>query len=177
MLNNVSQIFRKRFRDLSLKSEVSGLKSRKGFTLFELMVTIAIVALLVSLVISGVQDFLETDMKKASARMASTMRYLYNKSVTEGLYIRLVLNLDEQTYWVEASRDPVLMTNPQREETSGKTEEKEKEGEEGQVEQEEATTGPRLPKLEMKKPQFSQVETYLLKPTRLPDGIFYRVNF
>ncbi len=134
----------------------------RGFTLFELIVTITIVALMIGLVVGRVNNYLETDMKKSSAKMASTMRYLYNKSVTEGLYLRLVLDLTEQTYWVEATSDPFLIANPDREEKD-----EEEKDEENQEESE-------LPKLKFKEPTFSQVDAYLLRPTKLPDGIFFK---
>ncbi|MFH1875116.1 MAG: prepilin-type N-terminal cleavage/methylation domain-containing protein [Pseudomonadota bacterium] len=155
--------------------------NNRGFTLFELIVTITIVALMIGLVVGRVGNFLETDMKKSSAKMAATMRYLYNKSITEGLYLRLVLDLGEQTYWVEATRDPFLMTNPnaetdikvkkqEEEEEEDKDKDKDKEGEEAPVEEGES----KLPAIKFKEATFSQVDSYLLRPTKLPDGIFFK---
>lgn len=163
------------------RSQVSCLRSREGFTLFELIVAIAIVALLMSLVISGANRYLETDMKKASNRLGSTIRYLYNKSITDGTYLRLVIDLGERSYWVEATRDPVLLTTEdngdKKKEEEKKTEQKPEEEataeEEGTGAETQTATG-QIPKLEIKEPEFSQVESYLLKPTKLPDPVFFK---
>lgn len=168
----------------SLRSKVSCLRSTEGFTLFELIIAVAIVALIMGLVISGMDRYLETHMKQTSNKLASTIRYLYNKSVTEGLYMRLVFDLNEQSYWVEATRDPFLLTMEDRTKTNKKAEgkkEEEEKSEEAKAEEAaaEETIGEqqlsgRIPKLEIKKPAFSQVESYLLRATKLPDDVFFK---
>ena len=165
------------------------MKSKKGFTLFELIVAIAIVALIMGVVISRMDQYLELDMKKTSNRVASMVRYLYNKSVTEGVYLRLVFDLNEQTYWVEATRDPLLLSMREtasakkkgEEEKKGKeTRGKEKNEKEGAKPEAPKAQNPataaasRLPKLEIKQPTFTQVESSLLKPTRLPETVFFK---
>jgi len=168
----------------SFRSKVAHLRSREGFTLFELIVAIAIVALIMGLVVGGMDRYLETHMKQTSNKLASTIRYLYNKSVTEGLYMRLVFDLSEQTYWVEATRDPFLLTAEDL--TKGKKKKEEEKQEEKKPEEataeeavpEETAGEPEssghIPKLEIKKPVFSQVESYLLRPTKLPDDVFFK---
>ncbi len=137
-------------------------------------------------VVGRMGDYLDADMKKASNRLASTIRYLYNKAVMEGVYLRIVFDLNEQTYWVEATHDPVLLVaeekpKDRKREEEEKTEEKEKaevaektEAETETGESEAEKTLGQIPKLEIKKPVFSQVEAYLLKPTKLPDPVFFK---
>ena len=167
------------------------LRSKKGFTLFELLIAISIAALLMGVVITQMDRYLELDMKKASNRLASTIRYLYNKSVTEGVYLRIVFDLNEQTYWVEATHDPLLLSTEdinkgkKRKDEEAKKQKGEKAKANAQNEEEanpppeaEAKQGAaeqgQLPKLELKEPAFSPAESYLLKPTRLPDPIFFK---
>ena len=69
-------------------------------------------------------------MKKTSNKLASTIRYLYNKAAMEKLYIRLVLDLEEQSYWVEATSDPFVITREDAAKAAPKKEEK-KEKKEG----------------------------------------------
>lgn len=146
-----------------------------------------------SLVIGGMNDYLETDMKTTSNKLASTIRYLYNKSVTEGVYLRLVVDVTEKTYWVEATRDPFLLAPEEKDKKKReekKKEEEKKAAEEAKVAEEaaggeeegagelpegmvEKSTG-QIPKLEIKEPTFSQVESFLLKPTKLPDPVYFK---
>jgi len=146
---------------MSLKRFI-GEKSVAGFTLFEIIVSMAVIGLIMGVAVGQMSDFMETNMKKGSNKLASTIRYLYNKAATENLYIRLVMDLDEQVYWVEATADPVAIS---RTDTSRSDDEKEEDEklEEGEV-----------PKLKPHKPRFGQVDSYLLKSTKLPDGILFR---
>jgi general secretion pathway protein H len=133
-----------------------------GFTLFEIIVAMAVVGLIMGVAVSQMGNLLERDMKKASNKMAATIRYLYNKAATESLYIRLVMDMDEQAYWVEATADPVAVARID-EDTKNDEEEEAEELEEGEV-----------PKLKPHKPRFGQVDSYLLKPSKLPGSVFFK---
>jgi len=141
---------------------LSDIKSRKGFTLFELMITIAIIGMVVGVVMGGMNDILQLNMKKASSRLASTIRYLYNKSATEGCYIRLILDLKERNYWVEATKDPVLV---------------EKVGTNDDESDKKSDTDEDKNKLKPSKPSFGHEDSFLLKPTKLPDNVFFKDVF
>lgn len=149
-----------------------------GFTLFEIIVAITIVALLMGVVVSRMDDYLDLDMKKSSRRMASTMRYLYNKSATEGIFIRLIIDMNEQTYWVEATREPFIISKVEGLQESKEEEEAAAEAVEETEEMGEVPEGEvapiQLPKLKIKKPTFSQEESYLLRPQKLPDRVRFK---
>lgn len=162
---------------------MSLLKCKRGFTLFELIVAITIVALLMGVVISRVDDLLDLEMKKTSNKLASTIRYLYNKSATEGIYMRLVFDMEAQSYWVEATSEPFILESAETMKTKKEKEEEEKEKENKEAEEAapavEETEGassaaPKIPKLEIRKPTFTQTESYLLKPTKLPNNVFFK---
>lgn len=158
------------------------LRSERAFTLFELIVAIAIVGLVMGVVVGQMDQYLELNMKKASNRLGSTIRYLYNKSATDGIYIRLVLNIDERSYWVEATHDPVKVSKVGEEMETGGKEKAKEEGEEGLEteggEEEAAKAEPKeRPKIKYPKPSFGQVDSFLLKPTVLPDSVFFKDVF
>lgn len=138
-----------------------------GFTLFEIIVAIAVVGLIMGVAVSQMGDFLEWDLKKATNKMAATIRYLYNKAATEGLYLRLVLDLEEQTYWVEATSDPLTV----RRGAGGASLAR---GGEGEEPAEEETAEGEIPKLKPPKPTFGQVDSHLLRPTKLPGSVFFK---
>lgn len=172
------------------------LRSRaSGFTLIEIVVAMAVMALLFGVVVSQTDVLQERDMKQTTNKLASTIRYLYNKAAMEKLYIRLVLDLEERSYWVEATSDPLTIA---REDTTSrgskkddeKKKEKEKEKEKAEAEKkkageaegkeegaqgsDEGAEGEGAGKIKVPEPTFGQVDSYLLKPTKLPDTVFFK---
>lgn len=169
----------------------------KGFTLFEIVIALALIGLILGLAVGRMGDTLDRDMKKTANRLAATIRYLYDKSATEGISIRLVLDLQEQTYWVESTRDPMLLANPEtlekqkathataekeKKETKEKKEKKETEATtetettkgEGKKKTKTAAKSEKPAPLEPKEPVFSQLAEHLLKPSRLPESVFFK---
>lgn len=169
-------------------SRVLRLANKSGFTLLELVVAIAVIALIIGLSVGGLNQYLERDMRKTASKLATTIRYLYNKSVTDSIYMRLVIDMDENTYWVEATGDPLLLADPRGlgrgeeeralliEKAKEEIEEKKplettetKEAKEGEKEK------PTVPqKLLPQQASFNQITDYLLKPTPLPDSVFFK---
>jgi len=139
------------------------IRSKGGFSLLEVIVAIAIVGLMMTVVVSQMDKALDLDMKRSANRLGSTIRYLYNKAATEGLYIRLVFNIDERSYWVEATTDPTKVSAAM--DTGGEEEEKKEGG------------GEEKPKLSYPKPKFGKVDSFLLKATKLPDRVYIKDIF
>ena len=81
-------------------------KKSRGFTLLEMLVVLGLAGLIMGIAIGRFSGVFGLEMKKATNRLASTIRYLYDFSVTESLYIRLIINFENQSYYVEATRDP-----------------------------------------------------------------------
>ncbi len=156
------------------------IRSKRGFTLFELIVAITIVALLMGIVVSRIDDILDLEMKKAARRLSSTIRYLYNKSATEGIYIRLVIDMEGQSYWVESTSEQFFLEGTEKEKTEKRKEEVKEKKEDKENKEEKTTeektseTAPKIPKLEMKAPVFTPSESYLLRPTKLPNNVFFK---
>src|SRR5215470_4116404 len=82
---------------------------RRGFTLIEIMVVLAIVALFMTGVIVSARSLVKTDLRSASSQMASGIRYLFDRARSTGKYYRLVIDLDAGRYWAEVSDDSFLM--------------------------------------------------------------------
>src|SRR3989338_3379135 len=120
-------------------------RSQGGFTLFELLVAIAIAVLAMGVVISRMGRMLDWELKNSSRKLASTIRYLYNKSASENVTLRLVLDIGESTYWVESTPDAYALV-PEAEETTPKErpapEEEPAEGEIQTIQPKEAVFGP-----------------------------------
>ena len=157
------------------------MRKNSGFTLFEIIVALAVLGLILGVVMGNMDDLLDLNMKKATAKMGSTIRYIYNKSATEGIYVKLVLDVSENSYWVEATSDPVTIIREEESTSSrskGEGDSKKSEGEEPTAKSSSTTPlvpgAEDIPPVERKEPVFTQVDSYLLKPTKLPDGIFFK---
>lgn len=83
-------------------------RSERGFTLIELVVVVAVVAVITGAVVTGVGSLRGASVQAEAGKIAVAVRYLYNLSVISGKNQRLVIDLDNQTYWGEAqdSADP-----------------------------------------------------------------------
>ncbi|HPW45585.1 MAG TPA: prepilin-type N-terminal cleavage/methylation domain-containing protein [bacterium] len=157
------------------------IRRHSGFTLFEIIVALAVLGLILGIVMGNMDDMLDLNMKKATAKMGSTIRYIYNKSATEGIYVKLVLDISENAYWVEATSDPVTIIKEDESSSSRPYAKKDSKKEEEKAgSQKTAEVNPlvpgaeNIPPVERKEPVFTQVDSYLLKPSKLPDGIFFK---
>ncbi len=81
---------------------LSPVRSRqRGFTLIELIVVIAIGSILVGSVTVAIANIRTADLKSATGMMAGAMRYMYNLAVINNRPYRLVIDMDESTFWGE----------------------------------------------------------------------------
>ena len=76
-----------------------------GFTLIEIMVTLAIVALLTGGAIKGLRSLRRTDLREATSHMSGAVRYLFDRASTTGKVHRLVIDIETGKYWAEVSDD------------------------------------------------------------------------
>jgi len=142
-----------------------------GMTLIELLVGMAIVGVILAIVVGGLRDMTDAEMKTASSRLASTIRYLYNKSATERLYLRMVYDFEGHSYQVEATTEPFMISSSDLlEEDKQPAEEEEGEERDPWEEREERAEKAKSGEQEA----FSEVESYLLKKVSLGDNIFFK---
>jgi len=149
---------------------VPSYKSRSdGFTLLEILVALAILGLMLGLVTTQMGDFFSANMKSATGKLSSTIRYLHDKASTQSLYIRLTFDFEKNGYWVEATTERFLLLSP---------EEIEKEKEEIEKEKEEKETPPEEGAVEYtrkyRNPEFGAVDEFLLRPVTFPNGVFLK---
>ena len=86
-------------------------RGQRGFTLIELVVVVAIMAMVTAAVAIGIGNLRGASVQSEAGQLAVAVRYLYNLSVLNGKVHRLVIDLGTNTYWGEAqqSRDPCKM--------------------------------------------------------------------
>ncbi|MBI3540646.1 MAG: prepilin-type N-terminal cleavage/methylation domain-containing protein [Deltaproteobacteria bacterium] len=128
----------------------------KALTLIELMVSMTIVGLIFAVAAVGLRSSLDVDLKKTASQLSSTLRYLSNKAVTEHLYLRMAYDFEGQSYHVEESSDPFVISTE-----SSDTEDKKKSEEKGEAKEE-------------GKSNFSPAESRLLQAVKFPSGVLYK---
>jgi general secretion pathway protein H len=80
-----------------------------GYTLLEVLAVAAIAVGLIAVSGVGIRRLRQSDLRTASAKLAGALRFTYDRSVTTGKYYRMVIDLDEKTYWPEISDDRFYM--------------------------------------------------------------------
>ena len=96
----------------------------RGITLLELLIVIAILVLLMGVGVAGLDRISGTELRTQTNRLAAAIRHAYNRSVAEGLYVRLVLVPETDQYRVEASAERVFIDLQTEEEERERSEEK-----------------------------------------------------
>lgn len=74
----------------------------KGFTLIELLVVIALIAVISVFAVPTVTGFFKVSLNSATRELASKVKEAYNSSAVTGRVYRIVYDLKEQQWWVEA---------------------------------------------------------------------------
>ncbi len=103
---------------------------RRGMTLIEITVAVAIIAILTAAVIVSLSNVRQAQLSEAAGTMSGMMRYLYNLAVVNHRPYRMVIDMDERKYWGEAlqSEDPCALYQAQKapgdEENAGSAEER-----------------------------------------------------
>ena len=92
-------------------------RSQHGFTLIEIIVVIAIVALVAGLGVSGVRRLAMSDLRTSSAQMSGAIRYLFDRASTTGKVHRLVIDMNDGKYWAEVSDDKFYVPHEAESET------------------------------------------------------------
>src|SRR4030066_575174 len=79
----------------------TGISSRRGFTLLELIVVMFIISLVMVLILPSFSGFGENKLKSEAREMASILRYMNDSAVSRKETFLIKFNLDEGTvYWM-----------------------------------------------------------------------------
>ncbi len=81
--------------------------ARRGTTLIEIIVVLALAALMMAVAIPTLSTVLGVDKRKASRQLAATMRWTYEEATIRNQPMRIAYDLDHNAYWVEAADSEV----------------------------------------------------------------------
>ena len=95
-----------------------------GFTLLELIIVIGVLVLMIGIGVSSISNTGGFQLRTQTNKLSAAIRHTFNRSVTHGLYMRMVIDIDSDAYWVEASDRPIFLSRDKVEQ--GDTEERAK---------------------------------------------------
>ena len=107
-------------------------KSRRAFTLLELIIVITILALTATFVLPNISAIFGLGMKGACVEVGEMIRFTYNQAVIKNKVFRIVYDLEGDNYWIEYG-EPIeeeKKKEGEEEETRSKEAKKEEENEE-----------------------------------------------
>src|SRR5512133_976464 len=94
--------------------------SRPAFTLIELMVVIAVIALLAAAAGPALGALTGADARKGAGQLAAAMRWLYDGASVRHATCRLVLSPSTRSYWAECAPGRTAIRDPEKEEEAPK---------------------------------------------------------
>lgn len=89
--------------------KISTKENTPGFTLIELLIVIALIGLITLFALPSVTNYFKLSLNSASRELASIAKEAYNSAVMTGQVQRLVYDLKENQYWVEAGPPTILL--------------------------------------------------------------------
>jgi general secretion pathway protein H len=75
----------------------------RGFTLVELLIVLAVIALLAALAIPGMEAITGANARKAAGELAGSMRALFDTAALRHATCRMALDLEKRVYWAECA--------------------------------------------------------------------------
>lgn len=103
-------------------------------TLLELLVVLAVVGLLMALGVRGVRWLRSSSLRETTTEIAAVLRGTYNLATMSATHHRVLFDLDEQTYRVEACEGEVVLTRTEREEIAEEDEAGDRKGQGAEAE-------------------------------------------
>lgn len=95
-------------------------RTNGGFTLIELILVVAIIAVVVTGATFGLGAITRTRLRSSAFKVMSAAHFAYNRSLTQGTTTRLLFDFEKNTMAVEETDTPVtLATNEQLDSDTG----------------------------------------------------------
>ncbi len=80
--------------------------AKSGFTLIELMLVVALISIITIVGIPNLTElFRKTELQRATSDFAGALRYAQQRAVMSRVPVRIVINIDEQRYYVPVEKE------------------------------------------------------------------------
>lgn len=85
-------------------------RGRRGLTLIELTITVAIIGLVAAMAFVSVSALSQSQLQSTSVAIAGAIKGSYDRSIMEKRIQRIAFNLDDHVWWVEFTEDPYALS-------------------------------------------------------------------
>lgn len=157
---------------------VRGSSKNAGFTLIEIVVVITIVASMMGIVATFVGDSERAEIKKLSTRLVASALFAYNEAASKNHIHRLVFDLEDQAYWLEAGPEVFVLGQKKPEKSAVKDDSAKKNAEavtpEAEAPTEDSIAKKTVPPATAPAEEFAPVDSFDFKKVILDRGIKFR---
>ena len=98
-------------------------RKRAGLTLIELVIVVALMAVIVTIVTPSVINIIGANLRSTASEVAGAIRFTYDLAARKNVPFRLVFDLDEKAYWVESASEKYLLDKEKTEVSEGRLDE------------------------------------------------------
>lgn len=95
-------------------------KRRRGFTLIELTIALAIAAMLVGVSMMSVQSLTGAELKSNAVKISGGIKFCYDRAIMEKRIQRIGMDLDKNVWWIEYTEDPFKLSQQRMRGTEGR---------------------------------------------------------
>lgn len=142
--------------------------NRRGFTLIELMIVIAIMGLVLGLAYPQYQVVSRANLRESSRQMAGAIRYLYSRAILDKKPWRLAIDFKNNKYWGEQLTESGEISGEPRKKVDNSWVRAES------ISNNQYNLYAPGGTSERKITQYVKTTTFVLKETRLPQGVLFR---
>jgi general secretion pathway protein H len=119
--------------------------ARRGLTLVEILAVLSIIAVISGVAIAGTMQLPSAQLRGAATMLTSAVKVAFTRATATSRDLRLVMDLDHQTVWLEESSVPMLVQSKDKSATGGADAVTQAE-KEALIEHDQILQGPPIPK-------------------------------
>jgi prepilin-type N-terminal cleavage/methylation domain-containing protein len=93
--------------------------NRRGLTLIELMIGLAIAAMVAAISVGAVNSITDANLRSAAVELTGAVKYSYDRAIMQNRIQRLAMDIDSGTWWLEYTEDVFRLTEERTEGSSG----------------------------------------------------------
>jgi general secretion pathway protein H len=104
-----------------------GKKSRRGLTLIEVVIALAIAAMATGIAIGALNSVTDASLKSTSIELIGAIKFSYDRAIMERRTQRLSIDMDKGLWWIDYTTDPFALSAELERGSEGEKEDDKKE--------------------------------------------------